>query len=82
MPRPPTPRFRFRSEHAGLTLDGLGWHAQFRDGRFATDDERTAIGIVARAEQHPEYGISVVRGSEKPDPATPPTPAEAEGGQA
>jgi hypothetical protein len=75
----PRPRFRFRSEHAGLTIDGLGWHAQFRDGRFETDNEHTAIGVLTRARQHPEYGIAIVRGSDKPEPAeapAPPAPAE------
>lgn len=81
MARQPLPRFRFKASHAGLTLDGLGWHAQFRDGRFGTDDKRTAIGVMTRGEQHPEYGIELVRGAEKPDPTTPPPPAETEDGQ-
>lgn len=80
----PAPRFRFRSTHAGLTLLGRGWSAQFRGGRFATDDVRTARGVAKRAAEHPEYEITLVRGSDKPAegdaPApTPATPAPTEG---
>lgn len=73
------PRFRFRSEHPGLTLLGLGWSAQFDGGRFATDDARTARGIARRADEHPEYGITLVRGSEKPEDPPSDAPAEEPG---
>ncbi len=61
-PAPPAgAQIEFRSRHAGLTLMGLGWHAQFIDGRFTTDDPRTAEGIAREAEAHPEYGIAARR---------------------
>lgn len=76
MARSSPPRFRFTSSHSGLYLQGRGWSAQFDRGRFATDDLPTALGIARRAEQHPEYGISLVRGSDKPADQPPPAPAE------
>lgn len=81
-----TPRFRFRSAHAGLTLIGRGWRAQFAGGRFATDDIATAQGVAKRAVQNPGYEIDLVRGSDKPAESEAPaavastsTPAEGTG---
>lgn len=71
------PRFRFRSEHPGLTLMGLGWLAQFEDGRFETDDRRVAEGIAMEAMRDPGLKIGYVRGSEKPaEPTVAPAAAD------